>query len=769
MIFEDRCQFCHSSVKYNDEDTEMLCPACGEKLLVVEFKREQLKLRKAEEEAKAYKEKSELAEKAREAAVNTLNTTLGQLERIGSSQEQEEEFVRRVFDGQAAVSIQLDGLEENQQAIRDLVHGLLSGQERIHGKQDTLLDVLTTLMQGQDDTTGKLHVIQDFARRICDAQKAGEECDRTFRKDVHSAFAQLQQDLAAQLKQSRLDADRQVSLLSDFSAWARNVQAEDRARLESIIASTDAISDSQHVISKAITNLAKSMEPFFDRFVTFQENYVKQQHAEILRLHEEAQLAYSRWNFDKAGQNYEAIHIRSMEDDPLEISWYRLLCHFGVTYIDRRPVIFRPDTSPLAWIPEVADLESQLQKHPQEQRIRKRFQEILQQLSDMRKAGLNKVDVFLCADRASRAPALSLKKMLEKRKLRVFCSPGARLMEGTSLCEGDVLSALQQAKVMILVAGDAAELRNNPMHSEWIRYQWQISRKKEDRHLFCALPENQQARLALENDDLDTVLCSPMPLSPSDMDLQRTLGPIFPLKKEDPSDSLDTIFRQVLRQILPEHQMQELLNQNLSANQMVQVLQPKLSPASVLLLLQLLQQKLPASQVLQLIGPLLAGSSPTPSEENPNYEGQLAALASELQAFEQEPLPTRQRDIVSYPHTLSQYNSRIQRIDQIRQELTALEQHLDVSGCKGLALKVRTDTSVGKMKVVNSSKDVWEHTKQYLDAQKTFRVPREAIYIRHVLDILQKQKKNLIQLGISESDPYYQLCESQIRQLERSL
>ena len=48
-------------------------------------------------------------------------------------------------------------------------------------------------------------------------------------------------------------------------------------------------------------------------------------------------------------------------------------------------------------------------------------------------------------------------------------------------------------------------------------------------------------------------------------------------------------------------------------------------------------------------------------------------------------------------------------------------------------------------------------------------MPREAIYIRHVLDILQKQKKNLIQLGISESDPYYQLCESQIRQLERSL
>ena len=715
MIYHDRCQFCHSLVEYDDQEKEFFCPACGNLLLVIHFKREQDKLKRAEREAAELRAKNVLAEKARQAAENLLVKTLSELETLSSSQENEEELISRIFDGQSFVSLQLDGIEENQQAIRDLIHGLLSGQDAISGRQDALGELMTELMRGQNDATDKLNILNDFAQKICDLQHQS-------RLEAQSSLNSLRTDLKASFEKSHLDASRQEQLLQSFSKWAKDTRADDLKRLEGIISSTDAISASTKTISESVSALSSSMKNLDTQFRDFQKRLEQKNQDRMLRLHREAQVNYTSRRFDKASRIYETLSIEDSETSALDLAWYRLLCHLGITYDRQTPVMYRPDLSPLQQIPEYARLRQILESVPQEKRITPRLHVIAQQLRDMRFAEQScKYDVFLCSAPASASKTGALKAQLESMGLKVFCSPDTHLLPESSREEGSILAALENARVMILVAMTAYELIEPSVRSEWVRYQWMIQElNRTDKRLFCCVPEKERSVL-LEDEfqELNSKYYTCIPYRCNDNDLHERLDPLFPqLSIKMPAGLTPEIWSQIIAQ--------------LNRTQTVQV-------------------------------------QTSTTREEPDYEALLTEADRELHQIEKEKLPVRQTEVTSFPYTLDQYDSHLHRIDAIRNTLKTLKGHADIADLDVHAKELRLETGRAKMMVRKGRDELERITKEYIHDQIRSEIPVEPIYIRRRLETLQIRKRDLNRLGIAETDPAYVTCEEQISKLESAL
>ena len=188
--------------------------------------------------------------------------------------------------------------------------------------------------------------------------------------------------------------------------------------------------------------------------------------------------------FDKAEESY----LRVLQDAPAEHEalWGRLLCHYGVEYVEeeatgrRHPVVHIIRSKPMQ---EQSDFRIACENAPEE--VRRQYARDAAYIDDTQ-AAIHKLnasakpyDVFLCHKTTKPGSsektqdfveATRLYHFLEKNGIRTFFAPECLQAAAGSNYEAGIYHALSTARTMLVLCSDQTYLNSTWVHSEWSCY-----------------------------------------------------------------------------------------------------------------------------------------------------------------------------------------------------------------------------------------------------------------------------------------------------------
>ena len=443
-MLQDRCIYClYDQVVYEAGQKTVRCPACGNLLYIAEFKSEKLKL--------------DEAEKARDQAIQALQT----------AEKEKQEADQRLFDaltalenvrtGQAQTQGQLDELlsgmtlsQENQQSVQTVLNGLTEGQLRADGKQNVITELLQETMKSGKNADQKLQLLEILCGKIVNAQ--GSIMDQLG----------MQTEICESIRRLDMDVGKREELIMEFARWNQSSHQEDIQRLSQIQHAASDLLGSQQRLSREIIELSEAQK----RAV--------------------------------AGER------------SIDIYWRLILCHYGVEYLfseaENRyvPTFYYPDTdqSPdrmTIW----QDLLYQLEMDGGRPEYTERMTELKEILEAYRHIMLEETpyDVFISVKQSDDSgrftldgdKASELYDTLTGWNLKVFNSRRCMDRRAGHKYEPYILAALMSARVMIVVGTKGEYMESRWVKNEWQRFKWleknepKINPGAQKRMLLCYL------------------------------------------------------------------------------------------------------------------------------------------------------------------------------------------------------------------------------------------------------------------------------------------
>ena len=478
-LIKDRCIYCGGDAYFQSGVSLIKCEWCGQTLVITQFENELNRMKEAIREGEEAKAALETARREKQEANERLFSVINMLDDINMSQEKEEALISKISDT-------FSDSEQTQEAMLGLLHSLHSGA----AKEDTILDLLSTLSETRSEAGQKLDVMREISKDILASQG-----------DL-AAKLQMQSDVVKQIQSLTIDTAKKQELIHDFIAWSQDIQEEDYHRLKEIESTANVLLSDQQVIDAKVDLLQATADKHQKTLERFHSQWKQSQLEEMQQLYHQAEnFQYDR-EYDKAEDYYRQVITKGGAD--AEVYWRLLLCHYCVSYQkseDGRliPIILNPDLTD----PQDMSLRRDLEEH------------ILPEQRDHYKAELAKIDAILNKYRQVHSDikydvfisvkqqkdgrntidsdiASSLYDSLTEKGLKVFNSRRCKAEMAGKLYEPYIISALMSAKALIVVGTSAENMNSQWVKNEWTRFQWLQRREiqktgKTDRLLLCYL------------------------------------------------------------------------------------------------------------------------------------------------------------------------------------------------------------------------------------------------------------------------------------------
>ena len=475
-----KCRYCGQNVYYQNGETLVKCPACGEELAVAEFLNEQIKIKKIQEERDKALEDLKKTEKEKKEADQRLYQTLSDLGKAETAHARQQELLEELQSGQDEAKTDLNSLLELTEALQD-------GQNR---SIDFLGVLYSRVTEGQSSAEDALNALQSITKVL-----QSSETDLQKKTDEIASFL-------------KIDGAEKAGLMKELREWLQQTRQEDNSRLDRISEALDELVKANSQKDEQLRELQRSAEETKAAIEGFEKRWRQSELNKVAQLYRQAESYQFERRFDKAEEYYRQVLILGGNDP--EICWRIVLCHYCIEFqVDnegnRIPSILYPDLRDPSEIEARKQLEASYQTKEQRKYYTERLQVIDRVLDKYRKLCKEiQYDVFISVKQKENGKytpdcdkAYELYRYIrDELGLRVFNSEQTRPPAGEEF-EPYILAALLSSKVMIVVGSCREYMEAQWVRNEWSRYLWLQKHEKangeaKDRRLFCYLVNGMQ-------------------------------------------------------------------------------------------------------------------------------------------------------------------------------------------------------------------------------------------------------------------------------------